>query len=246
MYCENCGKYSGRYPLCKDCYYEEAEYKENEDICEICGDNSYGYPLCKTCYYKVKEYVEEHYEDFIEYDEENYEYTTYTQGHCISCNKIKENNDFFLCTECYKKYHNKELIISLINAKEIKILDSRYYNKYRCFDGHMVKSKSEREIDNYLFKKNIRHIYEKPIPINANEDDDIHPDFFLYDLDVYIEHLGKEGDPEYDERTQYKVNIYKDKKLTVIFTHENTDAKDMQSALERKLKNYKKGQINYL
>ena len=108
------------------------------------------------------------------------------------------------------------------------------------------KSKSEIEIDNYLFKKNIRHCYEKPIHIDSDEENDIHPDFYLYDMDAYIEHLGKEGDASYDEITEYKVKMYKKLKLTVIFTHENTDSKDMQSALERKLKNFKRGQLNYL
>ena len=50
MYCEKCGKYSGKYPLCKDCYYDndntledddlpfDDDDAENELICPICGE----------------------------------------------------------------------------------------------------------------------------------------------------------------------------------------------------------------
>lgn len=208
MFCEKCGKYSGRYPLCKNCYYEDNE------------------------------------EDYYEEDDEDYE--EYEECTCIACNEEKDDDGYLFCKSCYYEYKDKVLILEIRNCTDIKVLDKYYDGRYRCFDGHIVKSKSEKEIDNYLFKKNIRHIYEKPISISANEEDDIHPDFYLYDMDIYIEHLGKEGDQEYDERTQYKVNIYKEKKLTVIFTHETTDAKDMQSALDRKLQNYIKGKINFL
>lgn len=240
MFCEKCGKYSGKYRLCYDCY--SSEYDDN--TCEICGEYSNGYPLCKKCYYKVKEFAEEYFIDDEIFEDNDYE--IFSQGHCIACNKNKENSEYFLCADCYKKYKNKELIISLIHGREIKILESRYYNRYRCYDGHLVKSKSEREIDNFLFKKNIRHIYEKPISISSSEKDDIHPDFYLYDLDVYIEHLGKEGTSEYDEKIKFKTKIYQEKQLTVIFTHEYSDSIDMQNSLERKLKTYKRGSLNWL
>lgn len=199
MYCEQCGKYSGRYALCRDCY-DELLY----------GD----------------------------YDE--------SESFCIACHEEKDDDGYFFCKSCYYKYKNKTLRFEVRNCTDFELIDFYYEGRYRCYDGHIVKSKSEKEIDNYLFKKNIRHCYEKPIHIDGNEENDIHPDFYLYDMDAYIEHLGKEGDASYDEITEYKVKMYKNLKLTVIFTHENTDAKDMQSALDRKLKNFKRGQLNYL
>lgn len=48
MRCKKCGKYSGSYQLCKDCYYEELEDDDDDDfdeedteddlICPICGE----------------------------------------------------------------------------------------------------------------------------------------------------------------------------------------------------------------
>ena len=133
MYCKKCGKYSGRYPLCSDCYYEENYQTQN--CCEICGEDSGEYPLCKTCYYKVKEYAEENFFDYLDYDEEDeFEdiYETYSPGICVACSKPKEHSDFFFCSDCFKKYHNKELILSVIKAKEIKVLD--HFNLYQQSD----------------------------------------------------------------------------------------------------------------
>ena len=31
MYCNRCGKYSGRYELCKECYYKQEDYDEIEE-----------------------------------------------------------------------------------------------------------------------------------------------------------------------------------------------------------------------
>ena len=209
MNCNLCGKYSGRYPMCKECYY-----KSDEDFWEeLLGDSE---------------------------DEED------SFSFCITCKEEKDNDGYHFCRDCYRKYKNKTLYLKVKNCTEFELLQQEYESTYRCLDGHLVKSKSEKEIDNYLFSNNIRHCYEKPIPISANEADDIHPDFYLYDMDVYIEHLGKEDSPEYNQSTQYKAQIYKKLKLTVIYTHEKTDARDMQSALDRKLKNFKKKQLNFL
>lgn len=58
MYCNNCGKYSGNYPLCKDCYYEQSEYEfDNDEItgqCLICENDAGPYLFCSQCYRKYK------------------------------------------------------------------------------------------------------------------------------------------------------------------------------------------------
>ena len=246
MYCERCGKYSGLYSLCKECYYKENE----ENTCEICGKDSGDYPLCKTCYYKVREYVAENYFNFFEHeyedDEFEDEYDLYSPGKCIVCNNEKNNSEHIFCTDCFKKYRKKELILSIINAGQIKVLESRYYNKYKCNDGHYVKSKSEREIDNFLNKYRIRHYYEPELAIDENPEHSIHPDFYLPEQDLYIEHWGIENDEQYQETMNYKLDIYRKKKITLICTYEGEDTEDIEGTLKRKLKFYKKGIINYL
>ncbi len=241
MYCEKCGKYSGKYPLCKDCY-------NNENECEICGNNSHGFPLCRECYDKVKEYAEEHFEDLVVLEDDEYEenFESYSPGFCICCGEEKENSEHFLCSKCYKEYRNKELVISLIKAKEIKVHESRYYNKYKCEDGHVVKSKSERAIDNFLNKYKIRHYYEPELSINNDPNYLIHPDFYLPDKNIYIEHWGMDNDEQYKESMSYKLDIYRKLKVTLICTYEHDDIEGLGSALKKKLSNYNPNTINYL
>jgi len=239
MYCKKCGRYSGNYPLCKNCYY-------SDNSCEICGDDSGDFPLCNTCYHKVKEYAEENFSELLYYDDEDYddEYESYSPGLCVACGENKENSEYFFCTSCYKRYRRKELILSIINAKEIKILESRYYNKYKCTDGHYVKSKAEREIDNYFTTKHIEHFYEVELPIDNNPEHSIHPDFYLPNLNVYIEYWGKDSDPQYRENMNYKLQIYKKLKVTLICLYESEDSENIESVLNRKLSHYIIGTIN--
>ena len=130
-----------------------------------------------------------------------------------------------------------------------RVLDDSYEGKYTCTDGHIVKSKSEMIIDNWLFEHNIPHAYEKALPIDADENHDLHPDFYLpgygdEEDDIYIEYWGyNESNIKYTESKNYKLKIYKQQKITVICLDEN-DMKDINTSLNRKLKFYKTGIVN--
>lgn len=79
---------------------------------------------------------------------------------CIACGK-ETRPGFLFCPFCYRKYVDKKLLVEITNCKEITILDDSYEGKFTCTDGHIVKSKSEMIIDNWLFDHNIPHAYEK-------------------------------------------------------------------------------------
>ena len=167
---------------------------------------------------------------------------------CIACGKETKPGHLF-CPACYKKYVNKKLLVEITNCKEIIILDDSYEGKFTCTDGHIVKSKSEMIIDNWLFEHNIPHAYEKGLPIDADEKHDLHPDFCLpgYQDDkdnIFIEYWGyNEKNIEYTKSKNYKMKIYKEQKVTVICLEEK-DMMDINTSLTRKLKYYKKGEIN--
>ena len=97
---------------------------------------------------------------------------------CIACGKATKNGNLF-CGSCYYKFRDKQLLVKITKCKELEIMDESYEGVYKCKDGHIVKSKSEREIDNYLFDHGIPHAYEKAISIDADREHDIHPDFYL-------------------------------------------------------------------
>ena len=76
---------------------------------------------------------------------------------CIACGK-ETRPGFLFCPFCYRKYVDKKLLVEITNCKEITILDDSYEGKFTCTDGHIVKSKSEMIIDNWLFDHNIPHM----------------------------------------------------------------------------------------
>ena len=168
---------------------------------------------------------------------------------CIACGKETFNGNLF-CASCYHKYKEKQLLVKISKCKEIEIMDESYEGMFVCKDGHIVKSKSERDIDNYLFDHGIPHAYEKAIPINANKSDDLHPDFYLPNYndsgnDVYIEHWGvNPNNKEYKKSMKYKIEKYKELGLTIISTYES-DIKDPDTSIYRKLNHFKFNEVNF-
>ena len=213
--CAYCGEYSGIYELCKACYH----LSENGDI-DYCDECEKWFDITEGCDCEPED-----------------------NSRCILCQETA--NGYFFCKECYSKYWNKTLFLKTKDCRTFELLEASYEGRYTCADGHIVKSKSERDIDNYLYYHNIRHAYEKALPIDEKVEHDLHPDFYLPDIDVYIEHWGYDEDnEEYSEIKDYKLKIYKEKKITLICTDEQKDAGNIDATLERKLKSYKKNEIN--
>lgn len=168
---------------------------------------------------------------------------------CIGCGTPTKNGHLF-CLECYKKYKDKQLLVKINKCYDITILDESYEGVYKCKDGHIVKSKSEREIDNYLFDHNIPHAYEKVVSIDGDSKHDLHPDFCLPNylnkgIDVYLEHWGfNSNNRDYYKSKKYKIGKYKELGLTIICTNE-ADMNDPEASLNRKLKNFEIGKISF-
>ena len=170
---------------------------------------------------------------------------------CITCGKTTDG--LLFCPQCYSKYKNKELLFKITNCSNVELLDENYEGRFICKDGHIVKSKSEREIDNYLFEHGISHAYEKALPYGATEKEILHPDFYLNDYlgknkHVFIEHWGyNENNIQYTKTKKFKMSIYEKLGITLICTYEKSDTSDIDTALDRKLnKNYiKENQINH-
>lgn len=106
----------------------------------------------------------------------------------------------------------------------------------RTKDGHFVRSKSERDIANFLFDRRIPYQYEKSLTIDGIEP---RPDFYLPDVKggLIIEHLGLLDDPSYRRYAEGKVGLYKQAGREFVVTDEK-DALDMDAALLRKLGRY--------
>ena len=168
---------------------------------------------------------------------------------CIACGR-ETKPGFFFCPACYAKYNNKELLVKINNCKDIEILDESYEGHYTCDDGHIVKSKSERDIDNYLFEHGIPHAYERAFIPESDPSIILKPDFTLPNYngsgkDVILEHWGyNENNIEYTKSKKYKINIYKKEKVTVISTNEK-DIQDYKVSLKKKLATFAYDKINF-
>ena len=174
---------------------------------------------------------------------ENDNYTEQKENKCLLCDN--NSGKYLFCKECFSKYHGKTLLLKITVDKnqKLELLNESYEGVYTCKDGHIVKSKSERDIDNYLFEHKIAHAYEKALVLE-NGAVTLKPDFYLKDKDLYIEHWGyDESNKEYTTRKEYKLPLYKKAGITLIQTTEK-DMQDVETSLEIKLKTYKKGEIN--
>lgn len=87
---------------------------------------------------------------------------------------------------------------------EIEDFRKKFPAEHRTTDGHFVRSKSEMIIDDWLYRENIVHAYEKRLPI----EEDVYSDFYLPSGKVYIEFWGYENDSKYLHRKQIKQAIY--------------------------------------
>jgi hypothetical protein len=94
----------------------------------------------------------------------------------------------------------------------------KYPAPLRTSDGHMVRSQGEIIIDNWLYEQRILHSYERLVPI----EEPMRCDFYLPEISesgVYIEYWGMESNPQYKERKQNKIELYKANDLKLIEIH---------------------------
>ena len=245
--CQICGKPSGMYPLCRTHLAMKANFEVEK--CEICGTWYETKNACPNCKKMEKGETQN---TSIENQENNVVVINEKNKHkCITCGKPVDGVLF--CVSCYHKYKDKELYFKISNCSNVELLDENYEGRFTCKDGHIVKSKSERDIDNYLFEHGIPHAYERALPYGATEKEVLHPDFFLPNYlgekkHVYIEHWGyNENNIQYTKTKKFKIPIYEEMGITLICTFEKTDTGDIDTVLDRKLnkKHIIENQINF-
>ena len=106
--------------------------------------------------------------------------------------------------------------------------------KYRTQDGHRVRSRAEAMIDDYLYRNNIAHAYERRLP---GIDEDVLSDFYILKGNVFIEFWGMEENEKYAARKKTKLEIYAREGFHLIELN-NDDIQSLDDILPRKLKKY--------
>ena len=122
--------------------------------------------------------------------------------------------------------------------------DTNFRNKFpaeiRCEDGHKVRSKSEKIIDDWLYHHKISHAYERKVPI----EEDVYCDFFLpYDKKVWIEFWGLD-DEKYIARKELKKKFYTQNNKILIEISEK-DIELLDDILPKKLMPYLPKDFNF-
>ena len=255
--CPDCGQWHLSDEICKcQSHVEYTELPtEGFDKCVACGAETNGYAFCKKCWNKYT--TEEMLHILNKRDATNATENAKNSivdnntidtisaqnlriGKCLTCSN-STNEGFLFCPECYKKYKEKTLLLKVEKCLTVTIQDESYEGVYVCDDGHIVKSMAEREIDDFLYSKGIKHSYEASYdPGNGKKP--IKPDFLLEDYlgegeSVIIEYWGfDESYKEYTERKRYKLNIYKENKETVVCFSAKKDIKDIKFNLKTKLR----------
>lgn len=99
--------------------------------------------------------------------------------------------------------------------------------------GLSVRSGIERAIAEFLTDNKIAFEYERTLVLEGKE---IHPDFYLRDIDVYLEHWGCDA-PSYIESRIWKEDMYKKYDVKYIST-EKSDVNNIYDKLKIKLNKF--------
>ena len=156
--------------------------------CQVCGEKSGFFPICKSCNAK---------KDKGEVSK------------CVDCG-IWKKGDKPRCYDCFLKDKNSNKKQAPDYKKtELEAEEHDFRTKfpaaYLTEDGHMVRSKAEQVIDNWLYHKGIVHAYERKVPI----EEEVYCDFFIpLGTKVWIEFWGLEEE-QYLKRKEIKKNFYK-------------------------------------
>lgn len=96
------------------------------------------------------------------------------------------------------------------------------------------KSSGERQIAAFLDRAGIKFEYEAAVAIRERGYQRIwYPDFKLPEYNLFVEYLGVEQSPQYDQRSNYKMKTYQANGIDVLALYPN----DLNHGYEQKILN---------
>lgn len=136
------------------------------------------------------------------------------------------------CQDVYYLLKLKRYILDFYVDKSYveKNISSRIYPnqiQYTTLQGEKVKSKSERDIADWLYRHHIKYKYEP----NVNfKDFDFKPDFFIPQADLYLEHISNKSYQTKGKEEQFELG---GRNCVKTFEHMAHDSTLFNLALER-------------
>ncbi len=153
---------------------------------------------------------------------------------CLICEKPSNGRHF--CYNCWKKYNERTITVNIIGCKSAQIVDEYGNRTYKTQNGMFVRSQQEKIIYDELYSRRIKVIYEPSVfyKDEKGETKEIHPDFYLPDYNLYIEHWGYENSksPDYIKTKKFKEEIYKTQGKKIAGTT-GEDIKDIKTAIDK-------------
>ncbi len=129
--------------------------------------------------------------------------------HKILIEKCKDKN--YLLT--LKRYILDFYVDKIFMEDKLRATAYKTETKYTTLKGEKVRSKSERDIADWLYRHSIKYIYEPEI---CFKDFEFRPDFFVPQVDLYIEHVSNKSFPMNDKEQQFTVSGH-----TLVKTYES-------------------------
>jgi len=228
------GRYkAGAYRISMDTDWEIGDKKIEEYKRE---DQKKGYiKMAHECFLQAAEFDRNHIEAW------------YSKGHMeVLMGKIKEAvQSFDNVINLNKSYENKESISLFdeikrergVPIKTSEIMERSEYAEptFKTKTGHLVKTRAEMEIANFLFDNNL--IFQYNIAATWADTDNFRSSFYVPKLDLYIDHHPYNYLKEYQKVMKAKVKQYeKHKKKHIYITSE--EEKNIEEAIKLKMKPY--------
>lgn len=161
------------------------------------------------------------------------EFSQYTTGetvfdifHKILIEK-SESNAYLIALKRYIL----DYFIDKIHYENVRKHPEYAGKSYTCLDRTEVRSKSEQYIADWLFRHNIKFIYEPRVNFS---DFDFSPDFYIPEADLYIEHVSDVSYKMHDKEQQFKKA---GKLLVKTFETQTRNTTTFNLVLERIIKN---------
>lgn len=171
----------------------------------------------------------------------------YNKGHMeVLMNRIKDAvQSFDSVISLNKNYENKEAIALFdeikrekgINIKASEIMERSEYAEpsFKTKTGHLVKTRAEMEIANFLFNNNL--LFQYNTVATWADKDDFRSSFYIPKLELYIDHHPYDYLKEYQKVMKAKIKQYeKHKKKHIYITSE--EEKNIEEAIKLKMKPY--------
>lgn len=133
---------------------------------------------------------------------------------------------------------NKSLFWRTTKGKEL-LNRLQFARVVTTLSGLKVRTRSEKRIADFLYKQDIAFEYEKELMLDGRK---YIPDFYLPEMNLYIEFFGWSHIPDYQNKVEEKMRVYKENRIDCIYLF-HKGSKNLEEILEKELKVRKKQRV---